>query len=112
MKILHVEDNVKFRDLVANDILKNHDIDGADDGSDGIRMFDQGEYDLVLLDYQMHEIHGPEVLKHIRLTNQNIPVIAMSMDDHLNKELMKLGASITVAKRDVDLLAKALIEFS
>ena len=108
MKILHIEDNEDFRRHVAEEILSEHEIDGAEDGSLGINLFDSGNYDIVMLDYQMIEVHGPDVIRHIRRVNKEIPVIANSMEDRLNNELLELGATEAVAKRFVDQLPRII----
>lgn len=110
MKILFIEDNLEFQHWVINDFLQDHDIVSSIDGSGGIKAFDEESFDLVLLDYQMDEVHGPEVIRYIRNKDGDIPVIAMSMEDRLNEELIVLGATAALAKRFVDQLPMLITE--
>lgn len=51
----------------------------ARDGKEAIEMFDlHPEIDLVLMDIKMPEIDGLSVIKHIRKTRKNIPVVVQS----------------------------------
>jgi len=110
MKILFVEDNEEFQLCVVRDYLFDHEVDSAYDGSEGIKLFDHNFYDLVLLDYQMDQVHGPDVVSHIREVNKLIPVIAVSMEDRLNEELLKLGATAALAKRHMTKLVQLIQE--
>lgn len=108
MHILYIEDNLEFRQTVTRQYLGGHQVTGASDGDEGVRLFDTRHYDLVLLDYQMNRMHGPEVLRHIRSRNKGIPVVAFSMDDALNQQLLAEGATEAIPKRDAANLPELL----
>lgn len=108
MHILYIEDNLEFRQQVTKQYLGGHQVTGASDGDEGVRLFDLRSYDLVLLDYQMNRMHGPEVLRHIRSHDKGIPVVAFSMDDALNQKLLEEGATEALPKRDAQKLPELI----
>ncbi len=103
MRILYVEDSCEFRHSVIERHLGDHEVTVADNGPEGLRRWTEGGYDLVLLDYELggRDCNGPEVLEVIRSSDAEIPVIAVSMDDGLNRRLVDEGATIGVPKRRI-----------
>src|SRR5687768_5871772 len=63
-KILIIEDDNKIRSILK-EILeeKNHDVDDAADGAEGLKKLEQGGYDLCLCDIKMPKMDGMEVLE-------------------------------------------------
>ena len=63
-KILIIEDDNKIRSILK-EILeeKNHEVDDAADGADGLKKLEQGAYDLCLCDIKMPKMDGMEVLE-------------------------------------------------
>jgi CheY-like chemotaxis protein len=72
------DDDSSFRLIAA--ALRTFDITiiHADNGSDGIRLFSENMPNLVLLDIQLPEMDGFEVIEQIRKINKVIPVIAQT----------------------------------
>lgn len=63
MRILEIDDNVditKFVEMVATSL--GHDFSSVDNGKDGVRMIEENQYDMVLLDLAMPEFSGIDVL--------------------------------------------------
>ena len=80
LRILMVEDHAlnqvaTKRVLTAWSDLVSVDI--ADNGAIGVQKFNQGDYDLVLMDLQMPVMNGLESAKRIR-RNSAVPIIALS----------------------------------
>ena len=63
-KILIIEDDNKIRSILK-EILeeKNHEVDDAADGVEGLKKLEQGMYDLCLCDIKMPKMDGMEVLE-------------------------------------------------
>jgi DNA-binding NtrC family response regulator len=63
-KILIIEDDHKIRSILK-EILeeKDHEVDEADDGLEGLKKLEQGNYDLCLCDIKMPKMDGLEVLE-------------------------------------------------
>jgi PAS domain S-box-containing protein len=105
LKILHIEDNEGLARLLQKRLIKEGFIvDWAKDGVDGLAMYEQATYDVVIVDYNMPRKSGIDVLKILLLTDNPPPVIFLtaSGDEKLAVEAMKYGASDYVVK-DIDL---------
>lgn len=76
---LVVEDNADLARLVQ---LHLHDInlhaDIANDGRTAIKMFTDGNYDMLVLDIMLPELDGLEVCKHVRQHNNQIPILMLT----------------------------------
>src|SRR3546814_7544266 len=66
-KILLVEDDAKIR-AILKEILqeKNHEVDEAGDGQEGLKKLEQGLYDLCICDIKMPKMDGLEVLDRVK----------------------------------------------
>jgi len=84
-RILIIEDEVKIQEILTEFLQENgYNVDNACDGVAGITKFDEGKYDLILLDIMMPKIDGLAVLELIR-EKSNVPVIlitAMETEDY------------------------------
>jgi DNA-binding response OmpR family regulator len=78
-KILVVEDEPKVASFVKRGLEENgFSCEIAFDGLMGKRMFDAGDYDLLILDINLPYKNGFELCKDIRSSNQKIPVIMLT----------------------------------
>ena len=72
----------------------------AEDGDEAIRIFDENDIDLVLLDLNLFTTSGFDVLKHIRESGSKTPVIVqtayiLSGEEQISREM---GANDFIAK--------------
>jgi DNA-binding response OmpR family regulator len=75
-KILIIEDEINTATPVKLALeIEGIDADIAKDGSEGLTLFGQNEYDLVLLDLKMPGMSGEEVLSEIRKVDPFMDVI-------------------------------------
>lgn len=78
-KALVIEDNENNMELITFILTaKGYSVDSAYSGLDGLSKVDQPEIDFVLLDIQLPDIDGLEVLRRIKATTSSLPVIAMT----------------------------------
>ena len=78
-RILVVEDEPKVASFVKLGLEKNgFSCEIAFDGLMGKRMFDAGDYDLIILDINLPYKNGFELCREIRSSNQKIPVIMLT----------------------------------
>jgi len=78
-KILVVDDEASVRDLLS-DLLKKEDckISVCGTGEEALDLLKKESFDVVLLDIKLPGISGLEVLKNIRDTNKDLPVIMIT----------------------------------
>ena len=84
--VLIVDDNVINR-ILLNEIIEDlgYDYEEADCGKDALRMMEQTQYDAVLLDVEMPQMNGFEVVRHVRgkmpEPQNKIPIVAVTAHD-------------------------------
>jgi CheY-like chemotaxis protein len=80
-RILLVEDEALVR-LVVRDLLaaQGYIVDEAEDGEEGVRKYldGAGKYDLLLVDYHLPALTGPEVVAKIRASFPACKAILLS----------------------------------
>ena len=81
--ILVVEDDASIQELIVEFLrAENYNVDFASDGLEGIQLFKQNNYDLIILDIMMPNLDGYSACKMIRKTS-NVPIIFLTA---LNQE--------------------------
>lgn len=79
MKILLIEDDKNLCDILKFQLnQETHDVDICHDGRDGLDLFLQDAYDLVLLDRMLPTMNGLLVLKKARAQGVHTPVILIT----------------------------------
>ena len=77
-KILIVEDEKAIADVEKAYIIREgFDADTASDGAEALRMFNEGSYDLVLLDLMLPGMKGESVCREIRRSS-SVPIIMVT----------------------------------
>jgi PAS domain S-box-containing protein len=82
LRILHVEDNIVIQNYVVGMLGKSeHKVKTANNGKEAMELLSREEFDVVLMDIQMPDMDGFEVVRTIRdpfsdVKNHAIPVIA------------------------------------
>lgn len=78
-KILVIEDDFDIQELIKEFLsAQNYNVDVADDGLNGIRQFQDHEYDLILLDVMLPKMDGYQVCKMIRNESPSVPIIMLT----------------------------------
>ena len=82
-KILLAEDNIVNQRLAVKMLEKRgHQVIVAPNGKEVLTLYEQGDFDLILMDVQMPEMDGLEATKTIRekeaQTDEHVPIIAMT----------------------------------
>ena len=81
--ILVMEDDSNIQELIVEFLrAEGYNVDYANDGLEGIQLFKEKEYDLVLLDIMMPNLDGYSTCKMIRKSS-NVPIIFLTA---LNEE--------------------------
>jgi CheY-like chemotaxis protein len=83
LRILLVEDNAVNRKLALRLLQKEgHTTETANDGAEAVKAYNQGSFDLILMDVQMPVMDGLQATAAIRekerATGRHIPIVAMT----------------------------------
>ncbi|NCT73097.1 MAG: DNA-binding response regulator [Sphingobacteriales bacterium 46-32] len=79
IRILLVEDEARIADTLRQGLTENgYDVEVAYDGQIGYRLFQNGDFGLVVLDINLPGINGYELCKLVRAANARIPVIMLT----------------------------------
>ncbi|MEH7249973.1 response regulator transcription factor [Neobacillus niacini] len=100
-KILIVEDEKKIARLIQLELEhEGYETGTAFTGLEGYSLFQNGNWDLLLLDVMLPELSGLEVLRRIRSVNNEIPVILLTARDALPDKVsgLDLGANDYITK--------------
>ncbi|MFA8438277.1 response regulator transcription factor [Pueribacillus sp. YX66] len=83
-KILIVEDESKIARVIQLELeYEGYEATTARTGKEGLRLLEQHEWDLVLLDIMLPELNGIEVLRRMRSAGDVTPVILLTARDSI-----------------------------
>lgn len=107
-KILVVDDEHDLRDAIATSLAyEDFDVQSAEDGEEGLRMAEEFNPDLILLDIIMPKKDGITMLKELRDTEwgRHMPVIVMTVLDDMGKmaEVIDAGGVEYLVKTKISL---------
>ncbi len=100
-QILVIEDEPDLRAGLQHNLeLEGYKVITAADGREGLRKAREGQASLLLLDLMLPEISGLEVLKHLRDTGHETPIIIISAkgQDRDKVQGLELGADDYLTK--------------
>jgi DNA-binding response OmpR family regulator len=93
MKILLVEDDAALvRALRRGLSAHGHELISAENGEDGAAMAGEAAVDFVLLDISLPGLDGQEVLRRIRTSRPELPVLMLTARDDLLNKVTALNA--------------------
>ena len=98
--LLVIEDNVDTRQLVSRILATRFNIDTAEDGEQGLKLWRKNDYSLVLLDVMLPGMSGNQVLDVIMEEDSAQSVVIMTANHtmELAEELMLNGATDFITK--------------
>lgn len=78
-KILLVEDDDALRFIVKDNLEQNkYDVSVAEDGEKAIKVFNENDFNLIILDVMLPKTDGFQVAKTIRKKNEQVPIIFLT----------------------------------
>lgn len=99
-KILIIEDNNEINGLLS-ELISNigHQVVSAYSGPEGLRLFREDSFSLILLDLMLPGKSGEEILVEMR-SNSNIPIIVVSAKSDIDEKvkLLESGANDYITK--------------
>ncbi|MFZ4551024.1 MAG: response regulator [Aquabacterium sp.] len=114
-RVLLAEDNVLNQE-VAMALLSSMglDVTVAEDGEDALKAFEEGSFDLVLMDIQMPRMDGLEATRRLRAMPQGkvVPVLAMTANVFAEDRAQALAAGMNdmiIKPVEPHLMARALM---
>jgi len=89
MRILLVEDEPKMAALIRRVLTaERHVVDAAEDGVTAVAMAEAGDYDVIILDRMLPDLEGVAVLRLLRASGDQTPVLMLtalgSVDDRVS----------------------------
>ena len=92
MRILLVEDDpTTARSVEMMLTHANYNVFLTDMGEEGIDLAKLYDYDLILLDLDLPDMHGMEVLRQIRMSRVNTPILILTGSDDTESKLRGFG---------------------
>ena len=102
MKILSIDDSKAVHAYLTECLKASPGVtlEHAFNGAEGLKMVSGAEFDLVLLDWEMPGLTGPEVLTEIRKANAEVPVIMLTSKNAVGdiENVLSRGASEYIMK--------------
>jgi two-component system, OmpR family, response regulator len=92
MRILVIEDEPRILAFLARGLeAEGFVVDGARDGTVGVRRVAERRYDLVILDLLLPKLDGLSVLRHLQRERPELPVVIVSARSDLDTKLRGFG---------------------
>ena len=93
MRLLLVEDEEKLARLVKRALTSERfSVDVAHTGREGLELAHSYDYDLLILDLQLPELGGGEILRRVRRINSNVPVLIVTARDAVAEKVLQFEA--------------------
>lgn len=127
-KILIIEDDSGLNRMIRDWLtFERNEVDYAENGTDGLEKLQCYEYDCVILDWEMPDLSGIEVLKKFRAQGRSTPVLLLTgktnitekeqgfdsgADDYLTKpfHMKELSARLRALMRRVSINVSTVVE--
>ena len=91
VRVLIADDEREIRELVKKYMERElYKVDVAANGEEALHLFDQNDYNLVILDLMMPKIDGFEVCRRLR-NKTNIPIVMLTAKDQEVEKILGLG---------------------
>ena len=99
MRILIVDDSSTMRRIIGNVVqqlgVSKEDFDEAEDGVVAWKLFqEKNNYDVVLTDWNMPNMNGLDLVKHIRTTNKTVPIVMITTEGGKGEVITALKAGV------------------
>jgi DNA-binding response OmpR family regulator len=93
MRLLLVEDEEKLARLVKRALVtERFSVDVAHTGRSGMELAGTYDYDLLILDLQLPEMSGSEILRRVRRADPNVPVLILTARDAVAEKVAHFEA--------------------
>ncbi len=91
MKILLIEDNETLANGISRKLKEiGYLVDIFHDGENGLYSLETAIYDLLILDLGLPNIDGIDIIKKLRTSQKNLPILVISARDKLDQRILGL----------------------
>lgn len=96
-KVLVVDDSGVMRKIIIRSLnaVGFKDTVEAADGSEGLALFQQHKFDMVLTDWNMPVKSGIELVKDLRKLDANVPIFMITTESEKERVIEAIQAGIT-----------------
>lgn len=101
MRILVVEDEKRLLEALTQILKKNnYTVDAVSNGEDGLDFILSGIYDVVVLDWMLPKMSGPDIIREARKEGVDVPIILLTARTEIEDRVKGLdsGADDYLAK--------------
>ena len=101
MRLLIIEDELELQESIKKGLeMDGYSVDAASSGEQGLYLAEIENYDLVVLDLNLPDIFGMDVLKKLISINENIKVLILTAHSEIDTKILglDLGASDYMVK--------------
>lgn len=93
MRILVVEDDIMLAKAIVKTLEKsNYSADSVHNGEDALSYIGTNNYDAVILDLTLPRLDGMSVLKTVRASKNNIPILILSARNSVEDKILGLDS--------------------
>jgi two-component system chemotaxis response regulator CheY len=96
-RVLIADDSKTMRTIISRSLtaLGVSSVTEAADGNEAVASFAEGEFDLVLTDWNMPGKTGLEVIRDIRAKNTQVPIIMITTEAEKERVLSAINAGVS-----------------
>ncbi len=92
-RILIVEDEVKLAHFIELELkYEGYEVTVVNDGFSGIASARESNPDLIILDWMLPGISGPEICRRLRNTGSKVPIVMLTAKDEVSDRVTGLDA--------------------
>ena len=108
-RILIVDDDPEISEPLALLLARDHDVDVAANGLEGLQRVADASYDAIVLDLMMPVMDGSTFKEQLDARHIDVPVLLVSGSEELPERAIALGVADHLAKPiDVEVLRQRL----
>ena len=108
MTILFVENHMRFANITAQTFLAAHLVTIVSHISEAKRLLSQNVFDVVLVDYDLDDGKGVELVRWLRERSVRSCIFAVSVHDEGNAALAQAGADAVCSKSNFKNIEKMI----
>ena len=97
MRVLIADESAAMRNLIKGGLsdLNVTDVSGAADGTEALRLFQEGGFDLILSDWILAGLDGLEFLKAVRRQNSAVPFLMVTTESERSRVILAIQAGVS-----------------